>query len=201
MVSVGIDVAKDKHDCFILGPGGEVLEDVFTIPNSSEGFERLRRAIVSRAPSGEVVRVGLEATGHYSYNILGFLLESGFDTYVLTVDIPVPANGALVTWIGVPTADAAAAWPVKVACVSVMTSAVFVAASTAAAIAAAIPQGKMMFGPIAAILAQNSLMMAMIRALACATAAVAVAKLSRRSSAWLERECSAKDRGAATRNP
>ena len=83
MVSVGIDVAKGKHDCFILGPGGEVLEDVFTIPNSSEGFECLRRAIVSRTPSGEPVRVGLEATGHYSYNILGFLLESGFDTYVL----------------------------------------------------------------------------------------------------------------------
>ena len=84
MVSVGIDVAKDKHDCFILGPGGEVLKDVFTIPNSSEGFECLRSAIVSRTPAGEAVRVGLEATGHYSYNILGFLLESGFDTYVLT---------------------------------------------------------------------------------------------------------------------
>ena len=31
MVCVGIDVAKDKHDCFILSSEGEVLTDVFTI--------------------------------------------------------------------------------------------------------------------------------------------------------------------------
>ena len=30
MVCVGIDVAKDKHDCFILSSEGEVLADVFT---------------------------------------------------------------------------------------------------------------------------------------------------------------------------
>ena len=29
------------------------------------------------------IKVGLEATGHYSYNLLGFLLDSGFPTYVL----------------------------------------------------------------------------------------------------------------------
>lgn len=31
MICVGIDVAKDKHDCFILSSEGEVLADVFTI--------------------------------------------------------------------------------------------------------------------------------------------------------------------------
>ena len=30
VVSVGIDVSKDKHDCFILNSEGEVLADVFT---------------------------------------------------------------------------------------------------------------------------------------------------------------------------
>ena len=34
MISVGIDVAKDKHDCFIINPEGVVLADVFTIPNN-----------------------------------------------------------------------------------------------------------------------------------------------------------------------
>ena len=38
MISVGIDVAKDKHDCFILNSEGEVLADVFTISNSMDGF-------------------------------------------------------------------------------------------------------------------------------------------------------------------
>ena len=34
MICVGIDVAKDKHDCFILSSEGEVLADVFTILNN-----------------------------------------------------------------------------------------------------------------------------------------------------------------------
>ena len=45
MICVGIDVAKDKHDCFILNSEGEVLADVFTIPNNAEGFDTLLQAI------------------------------------------------------------------------------------------------------------------------------------------------------------
>ena len=30
MICVGIDVAKDKHDCYILSSEGEVLADVST---------------------------------------------------------------------------------------------------------------------------------------------------------------------------
>lgn len=83
MIAVGIDVAKDKHDCFILSSSGEVLADVFTIPNNMEGFNRLNDSIEACSGANDVVRVGLEATGHYSYNIIGFLLEKGLDTYVL----------------------------------------------------------------------------------------------------------------------
>ena len=39
MICVGIDVAKDKHDCFIRSSEGEVLADVFTIANNAEGFD------------------------------------------------------------------------------------------------------------------------------------------------------------------
>ena len=35
MICVGIDVAKDKHDCFILSSEGVALADVFTIPIAS----------------------------------------------------------------------------------------------------------------------------------------------------------------------
>ena len=83
MVCVGIDVAKDKHDCFIMGSEGEVLADVFTIPNTREGFETLLQRIHSCASPTDKIKVGLEATGHYSYNILGFLLDCGLATYVL----------------------------------------------------------------------------------------------------------------------
>ncbi len=83
MICVGIDVAKDKHDCFILSSEGEVLADVFTIPNNAEGFDKLFQTIRSCASPTDKIKVGLEATGHYSYNILGFLLEKGLTTFVI----------------------------------------------------------------------------------------------------------------------
>ena len=83
MICVGIDVAKDKHDCFILSSEGEVLADVFTIPNNRDGFETLLQRIRSCTRPTDKIKVGLEATGHYSYNILGFLLDSGLATYVI----------------------------------------------------------------------------------------------------------------------
>ena len=83
MVCVGIDVAKDKHDCFILSSEGEVLADVFTIANNREGFETLLQTIRSCARPSDKIKVGLEATGHYSYNILGFLLDNGLTSYVI----------------------------------------------------------------------------------------------------------------------
>ena len=83
MISVGIDVAKDKHDCFIINSEGEVLADVFTIPNNMDGFQRLLQRIRDCSSPQDKIKVGLEATGHYSYNILGFLLNNGLPTYVL----------------------------------------------------------------------------------------------------------------------
>lgn len=37
-VFIGVDVAKDKNDCFTLNSEGEILTDVFTILNNMEGF-------------------------------------------------------------------------------------------------------------------------------------------------------------------
>ena len=83
MICVGIDVAKDKHDCFILNSEGEVLADVFTIPNNAEGFEILLQTIRRCTRPADQIKVGLEATGHYSYNILRFLLNKGLTTFVI----------------------------------------------------------------------------------------------------------------------
>ena len=83
MVYVGIDVAKDKHDCFIISSQAEVSHDVFTIPNNMDGFNNLFEKIQTAAESLDSVKVGLEATGHYSYNILGFLLDKGLNPFVI----------------------------------------------------------------------------------------------------------------------
>ena len=83
MVYVGIDVAKDKHDCFITNSDGEVLFNVFTIANNLEGFTELYQKIVSVESNPDNVKVGLEATGHYNYNLLGFLIDKGLPTFVI----------------------------------------------------------------------------------------------------------------------
>jgi transposase len=83
MIYAGIDVAKDKHDCFITNSNGEVLFKAFTIPNNREGFDELYQKIESVTDDLTKVKVGLEATGHYSYNILGFLLDKDLATFVI----------------------------------------------------------------------------------------------------------------------
>ena len=83
VVSVGIDVSKDKHDCFIVSSDGDVLADVFTISNTLDGFHYLLQRIRHCTAPQDKIKVGLEATGHYSYNLLGFLLDNGLTTYVL----------------------------------------------------------------------------------------------------------------------
>ena len=72
-----------KHDCFIVSSEGEVLAGVFTVPNNMDGFHCLLQKIRECTNTQDKIKVGLEATGHYSYNLLGFLLDNGLTTYVL----------------------------------------------------------------------------------------------------------------------
>ena len=83
MIYVGIDVAKDKHDCFITDSDGEILFPVFTIQNNRDGFDDLFAKILSISSDFSNIKVGLEATGHYSYNLLGYLLDKGLHTFVI----------------------------------------------------------------------------------------------------------------------
>ena len=83
MIYVGIDVTKDKHDCFITNSDGEVLFKAFTIKNNLDGFDELYQKIESVMEDASKVKVGLEATGHYSYNLLGYLLDKGLATFVI----------------------------------------------------------------------------------------------------------------------
>ena len=83
MIYVGIDVAKNKHDCLITNSDGEVLFNAFTIQNSRAGFDQLFARIQSVSSDISKIKVGLEATGHYSYNILGYLLDKGLPTFVI----------------------------------------------------------------------------------------------------------------------
>ena len=83
MIFVGIDVAKNKHDCFITNSDGKVLYQSFTIANNLDGFDELYQKIESVMEDVSKVKVGLEATGHYSYNLLGYLIDKGLPAFVI----------------------------------------------------------------------------------------------------------------------
>ena len=83
MIYIGMDIAKDKHGCFITDSDGNVLFDPFTIQNNMDGFTELLQKISSLTQDLSKVKVGLEATGHYSYNLLGFLFRKGLPTCVI----------------------------------------------------------------------------------------------------------------------
>jgi transposase len=83
MIYVGIDVAKDKHDCCILGSEADRLYPVFTIPNNKAGFDELFEKIFSVTDNKAEIKVGLEATGHYSLNLLESLIDKGLATCVI----------------------------------------------------------------------------------------------------------------------
>ena len=80
MLYIGIDVAKSRHDCFIIDSDGVIYTDNLRITNDRVGFNKLLETILD-ALDGEPVtnaKVGLEHTGHYSINIKRFLESQGF---------------------------------------------------------------------------------------------------------------------------
>ena len=83
MIYVGIDVAKDKHDCCILDDEGRKMYPIFTITNDKVGFDELFSRIEEVTTDKAEIEVGLEATGHYSNNLLAALVDKGFPTVVI----------------------------------------------------------------------------------------------------------------------
>ena len=72
MYYVGIDVAKDKHDCCIIDENGNVANNVFRIKNSLEGFTKLIQRITKLTSDKSKVVIGLEDTGHYAGNLINY---------------------------------------------------------------------------------------------------------------------------------
>lgn len=75
---VGIDIAKNKHDCFIVTGDGEVIRNSFTFPNNYEGFQILK-VTLDQLDHSQKIKIGLEATGHYGKNLKEFLTSIGYE--------------------------------------------------------------------------------------------------------------------------
>ena len=74
---IGLDLAKYKHDCFVMNENGEVIKDSFSFSNDSTGFNTLLNELQFLDPDQEK-RIGLEATGHYGSNLKMFLEKNTF---------------------------------------------------------------------------------------------------------------------------
>ena len=81
MISVGIDVSKDKSTVCFLKPCGEVLVTPYDVLHTQEELTVLVERIRSY---DEEARVILEDTGHYHFPIVKFLLDNGI--FVSTVN-------------------------------------------------------------------------------------------------------------------
>lgn len=80
MIYVGIDVAKDKHDCHIFDSDGVVWHDNLSFPNSRAGFDEFLLLVTALAKKqSDKLKIGLEDTGHYSTNLLEFLKANGLE--------------------------------------------------------------------------------------------------------------------------
>lgn len=87
MIYVGIDIASEKHDYFMLHheTGAVFSRSSITIPNSEAGYKKLHSDIQSfcGATGDSNVRIGLESTGIYHTNIIRFLLEQNYDVMMI----------------------------------------------------------------------------------------------------------------------
>ena len=72
MYFVGIDISKYKHDCFILNDSGEVIVNDFVFANTHDGFQSFLNLLES-LDSAPNIKIGFEATGHYTSNLKRFL--------------------------------------------------------------------------------------------------------------------------------
>jgi transposase len=72
MISVGIDVSKDKSTVCILKPYGEIIKAPFEISHTESELNALSKLLLS---FNDEVRVIMEATGYYHLPILNHLLS------------------------------------------------------------------------------------------------------------------------------
>ena len=75
---IGIDIAKYKHDCFIMDDEGCVIRDSFSFSNDSNGFSFLLAILKNLKKKGKI-KIGFESTGHYHFNLKLALEKNGFD--------------------------------------------------------------------------------------------------------------------------
>ena len=80
MISVGIDVSKEKSTVCILKPYGEIVSRPFEVSHVEKELSELATMLLRL---DDEVRVIMEATGIYHLPVLSYLKEKGFFVAVI----------------------------------------------------------------------------------------------------------------------
>ena len=87
MIIVGIDVASEKHDYFMIQKDTGVIysSSSVTISNNEYGYKKLHSDILSfsGAIGDSDIRIGLESTGIYHTNIIAYLIAHDFQVMMI----------------------------------------------------------------------------------------------------------------------
>ena len=87
MIFVGIDVASQKHDFYAFQDKSQkcIKRSSITIPNSLDGFDLLYTKLMDfcNDMNDHEVKIGLESTGIYNFNILSYLVDKGLSVYLI----------------------------------------------------------------------------------------------------------------------
>jgi transposase len=87
MIIVGIDIASQKHDYFMIQKDTGVVfsSSSVTITNTENGYKKLHSDILSfsGAIGDSDIRIGLESTGIYHTNIIAFLIAHDFQVMMI----------------------------------------------------------------------------------------------------------------------
>jgi transposase len=81
LLVAAIDGGKRSHKALIANGLGDIVTDTFEFSNDVEGAKTFTKEMqkASRATRAFKVIVGLESTGHYSENLIIYMLEQGLD--------------------------------------------------------------------------------------------------------------------------
>ena len=74
---LGIDVGKYQHQATLINQEKNIIGHSFKFTNEQTGFNYLSATIKKQLPPRAVVKVGMEATGHYYWHLKDYFIRQG----------------------------------------------------------------------------------------------------------------------------
>lgn len=83
MWTLGIDIAKYKHNASLINDQGKTVFRNLVFTNDQKGLDKLLKLIEETGQAPEAITIGMEATGHYWMLLFRHLVEQGFEVKLI----------------------------------------------------------------------------------------------------------------------